>query len=56
MRMFFCCFGLFYSYAGVIDTEVIKPSQPPTLERVLADGIPDWMGSTARFSRYDQTD
>ncbi len=56
MRLFFCCFGVFYGYAGWVDTTFIKPSQPPSLEQVLENGVPDWFGATARFARFDQTD
>ena len=53
MRTVLLLFSLAYGGAALDDTELIKPSQPASLQTVLENGIPDWMGTSARVDFGD---
>jgi hypothetical protein len=43
MRVFLLCAGFFYFGAACDDTALVKPSQPPSLQEVLDNSLPEWM-------------
>lgn len=53
MRSFILAATFLYFGAAVDDVELIKPSQPPTLEQVLDSALPDWIGTADRLSFGD---
>ena len=50
MRIFLCCMGLVYGTGSIIDTTLVRPSQPATLDQTLSEAVPAWFGETTRIA------
>jgi hypothetical protein len=44
------------SLACWCDTSLIQPSRSHTIEVVLEEAIPNWIGTSERFAQNDSTD